>query len=546
MRFFPRFEVASGPSVSASVETTYKPKQAMSSVLDEVVDGVEPAPDMVSIMTGSAAPFLLSLDVGTSGVRVGLFDDQGNEIKGAQVRSRRRSVSQNGFGELDADAIVEEVLETIDELLALSFSTSISIEAVAISTFWHSLIGVDSAGLPTTPLLTWADTRAAKMASNLRAELNEREIHARTGCRFHPSYWPAKLQWLKRERAEAFGLTHRWLGFAEYLGLRLFDDATSSVSMASATGLFNQRTLEWDWDLVSALNIAPDSLPKIRAASAQPQLAVNFATRWPALASARLMAVIGDGAANNIGAGSCTKDKLALMVGTSGAMRVVFEGEAPIELPPALWSYRVDHRRAVVGGALSDGGGLYRWLTDSFAIDAYPDEIERRLAAIEPDSHGLTILPFWSGERSTGWSAEARGAIIGLTQKTTTVEILRAALESIAYRFALIASSLDTIAPGATIVATGNALRSSPVWLQIIADVLGRSVMFGGSPEASIRGAALLALEAVGKIATIENVPVSVDEIFEPDMTRYARYQEGLMRQEEMYDRLIDGRISTR
>jgi gluconokinase len=82
-------------------------------------------------------------------------------------------------------------------------------------------------------------------------------------------------------------------------------------------------------------------------------------------------------------------------------------------------------------------------------------------------------------------------------------------------------------------------LRSSPVWLQIIADVLGRPVMFGGSPEASIRGAALLALEAVGKIGNIEAVPISVDAVFEPDMRRHARYQEGLARQEELYDRLF-------
>ena len=99
--------------------------------------------------------------------------------------------------------------------------------------------------------------------------------------------------------------------------------------------------------------------------------------------------------------------------------------------------------------------------------------------------------------------------------------------------------ALDEIAPGAVIVATGNALRSSPVWLQIIADVLGRPVMFGGTPEASIRGAALLALEALGTIVNLEAVSVSVDEVFEPDMRRHARYREGLARQQELYERLF-------
>jgi gluconokinase len=132
-----------------------------------------------------------------------------------------------------------------------------------------------------------------------------------------------------------------------------------------------------------------------------------------------------------------------------------------------------------------------------------------------------------------------RGTIFGLRQQTTPVEIMRATLESIAYRFALIARALDQIAPGAAIFASGNALRSSPVWLQIIADVLGRPLMFGGTAEASIRGAALLALEAVGKIATIEEDSVAVEQVFEPDMTRHARYQQGLARQEELYERLF-------
>ena len=197
----------------------------------------------------------------------------------------------------------------------------------------------------------------------------------------------------------------------------------------------------------------------------------------------------------------------------------------------------------VEGGELfrfgGNGGGLVKWLSKSLNVDTGAAALQKELAALEPDAHGLTILPFWSGERSPGWSADARGTIFGLRQQTTSIEIMRASLESIAYRFSLIARALDQIAPGAAIFASGNALRSSPVWLQIIADVLGRPLMFGGTAEASIRGAALLALEAVGKIATIEKDSIAVEQVFEPDMTRHALYQEGLARQEELYERLF-------
>ena len=476
--------------------------------------------------------FLLSIDVGTSGVRAALFDERGAAVPGAQARNRRAFTSVSDFAELDADQIVAEVIKTIDELLA-NFAGRIDL--IAISAFWHSLIGVDAAGLATTPLLTWADTRAAQFANVLRENFDEREIHARTGCRFHPSYWPAKLQWLRHEHHEKFLNTRCWLGFAEYLCLRLFGDVATSISMASATGLFNQRECDWDWNFVPELGIVPDTLPEIKT-QLSARLSHSFASRWPALAEARLVTIVGDGAANNIGAGCSRKDRIALMIGTSGAMRVAFAGEPPVEVAPALWSYRVNQRHVVVGGALSDGGGLVQWLTESLKLDR--DVLQSEVAALGPDAHGLTVLPFWSGERSTGWSSDARGGILGLRQRTTPVEIVRATLEAIAYRFALIARALDDVAPNATIFASGNALRSSPVWLQIIADVLGRPLLFGGTSEASIRGAALLALEAVGKIGTIEEDSIAIEQVFEPDLTRHVRYQQGLARQEELYKRL--------
>jgi len=477
---------------------------------------------------------LLSIDVGTSGARAALFDERCEEV--GSVRSRRAAASASDFVELDADAIVDEVVKTVDDLL--THSVYGQIDFIAISAFWHSLVGVGANGIATTPLLTWADTRAAQDAVELRSRFNELEIHTRTGCRLHASYWPAKLLWLERERPEQFRDTRCWLGFAEYLCLRLTRETLTSISMASATGLFDQRECDWDWDFVDALRIPRERLPEVKT-QIDLRLSSAFSRRWPALAAARLVTTVGDGAANNIGAGCSTKNKIALMIGTSGAMRVVYRGEPPAEISPALWSYRASPQHVVIGGALSDGGGLVQWLSESLNLDSDHKALQREIATLEPDAHGLTVLPFWSGERSTGWSANARGGILGLQQKTTPVEIICATLESIAYRFALIARALNQVAPGATIVASGNALRSSPAWLQIIADVLGRPLALGGTAEASIRGAALLALEAVGKIGAIEEESIAVEQVFEPDITRHARYQQALARQEELYKQIF-------
>ena len=513
--------------------------------MDEIAfDGIpELDPFLISaaLRTEPEPPIVLGLDIGTSGVRAMLFDGRGDEIESAGVQlSDDLYQALSSGSDADADALIYHVLRAIDLLLELSADRVSRVNLVAISCFWHSLVGINTEGIAITPVFGWADTRAARVAEQLRRSLDERKFHQRTGCRFHPSYWPAKLKWLRAERGDLYQAVASWMSFAEYLQHRLFAETEVSVSMASGTGLLNQQTCEWDDDLLQQLELGAGKLPAI----AQPgrtftMLGDEYALRWPALSSAQWFPAIGDGAANNIGAGCVTPESALLMIGTSGAMRIAYEGGPPPLLPSELWCYRVDRRRIVVGGALSDGGSLYRWMRQTLAISQDEDDIEHALAAMKPDMHGLAILPFWAGERSTGWSALARGAILGLTSNTKPIDILRAAMEAIAYRFASIAEALDSLAPQASVFAAGNALLASPCWTQIIADVLGRTTTLSTTREASCRGAALLALEVVGKIDSVANLAAPRGHVFNPDMVQHERYRAARQRQQKAYDDLI-------
>ena len=515
----------------------------MSNVLDEVVEGLEPWSGLLPVLVGSRRPAVLALDIGSSGVRAALFDEQGREVEGTSVRANYLRETSD-LATFDAETLLEQVAQTLDTLFAKLPESTTRIELIAVSCFWHSLVGVDAVGRATTPVLGWADPRGAAAVYQLRAEFDEAKTHARTGCRFHSSYWPAKLRRLRNEEPEIFQATTRWLSFAEYLSLHFFGETAISVSMASGTGLLNQSTCEWDDELITALGISVASLPEI----AGPQqsfrgLTSAYAMRWPQLSEARMFPAVGDGAANSIGSGCQSTEKVALMIGTSGAMRVCFAGKPPDQLPPELWCYRANRERILIGGALSDGGGLYNLIKESLLQTEDFRTIESELELLTPDDHGLTVLPFWAGERSTGWNPDARGAILGLTLQTRPSEILRAAMEAIAYRFALIAGALEPFAPGATVVASGNALRSSPTWVQILADVLGRRVAVSETSEASMRGAALLALEAAGKIESVEKSSVAFSEsaetAFEPNMRHHALYQDGLARQQRIYQKLF-------
>ena len=517
----------------------------MSTVIDEVAleDSLEINPSLLAafLRADTDGPVVLAFDLGTSGVRAALFDARGKEIEGSQAALASGFHSELGTGsDANADALVSFVAQAIDVAVARAEIFVSRIDYVAASCFWHSLVGVDDAGRAVTPLLGWADTRAADAVTELRSRFDESEAHPRTGARFHPSYWPAKLLWLSSNRGELFRKVNRWLSFSDYLFLQLFGDATTSVSMASATGLFDQRKCEWDGELMATLGIAAEQLPPL-ASSGQivKGLREEYALRWPLLDRAAWFPAIGDGAANNIGAGCVDSTRASLMIGTSGAMRVLFAGSPPQSLPSELFCYRADRDRVVIGGALSDGGGLHAWMKDTLLLNYDDDEMETSLALMEPDAHGLTVLPFWSGERATGWSASARGAIIGLTASTKPIEILRAAMEAVSYRFALLDRALDPVAPNAIVVASGNALLASRLWTQMMADVIGRRIELSRPREASCRGAALLALETIGTIGSIEIVQSEPGEIFAPDLTRHEAYARAIARQQTLYERLI-------
>ena len=156
-----------------------------------------------------------------------------------------------------------------------------------------------------------------------------------------------------------------------------------------------------------------------------------------------------------------------------------------------------------------------------------------------PVGAGLVFLPFLGGERSPGWRDEARGSLVGLTLSTRPVEIVRAALESIAYRLCLIYRLMEPhLSPRHEIIGGGAGLLSSPAWLRILADVLGRRVTPCAEPEVTGRGTALLALESLGLVPDLAEVPPKMGKSYDPDPARRRRHLEAMERHLDLYQRL--------
>jgi len=480
----------------------------------------------------------LALDAGSSSVRAALYDEQGTPVPDTLCQvDTDLTMRHGGVAVIDAEAMRLALEQAIDGTLSSGAAQGLEIAVVGMTTFWHSLVALDGQGRPLTPVLSWADTRSEPDANVLRERLDDDAIHQRTGCILHPSYLPAKLHWLRRDEPELFARSATFVSFAQYCTGIWLGTLASSVSMASGSGIFNGKTCEWDAELSELLGVRPDQLGEILTdPELLPPVQPAYASRWPALKHVPWRAPIGDGVASNIGAGCIGADRLALMVGTSGALRRCEPARLDERIPPGLWRYRLDRAYTVPGGALSNGGSVYAWLQETLRLPSGA-ECEAELARREPGQHGLVVLPFFVGERSLGWVGDATAMISGLKQHTTPLDIFHAAIEAVTYRFAALVNALSR--GDETIVTTGGGLRNSPAWLQMLADAFGRPIVSSAVEESSARGAALVALRDAGIVnrTHLRNAPLS--QVYEPRPAFHERHLDGLWRQQSFYDREV-------
>jgi gluconokinase len=484
---------------------------------------------------------VLTIDVGSSSLRANLFTEDARQLTEFDAQHAYDTRLPAGSGvEIDPQVLFDCLFSTIDKTLALAGSRATQIAGVGTCSLVSNVMGIDRAGKPTTPIYTWADTRPSEDAARLRSELHEVDLRERTGsAAIHTSYLPARLRWLQRTQPDAYARTATWITLGDWLQLRLFGRIGQSLSVAAWGGLLNRHSLRWDADLLAHLGIGPDRLPPlVGAGHALSGLRVPYAGRWPALRDVPWLPCVADGVASNLGSGCLLPDEVAVQIGTSGAMRAVVPG-TPEHVPPGLWCYRVDGASSLLGGALSEGGNLFEWLRETLRIDDWR-AAEQEAAALPPDSHGLTLLPFVAGERSPGWHAEARATISGLTLQTRPADIIRAAQEAIAYRLAQVFGLLRAaLPPVRRVVASGGALLSTTGWMQMLADVLNCPVTASLEPQASSRGAAMLVIRHLGLVADLSALPASLGQTYQPDADRHQAYKRGMERQQELYDALV-------
>jgi gluconokinase len=445
----------------------------------------------------------------------------------------------DGGVEIDPETLLAFTITCLDQLHRQMSDAGKTATAVAISAFWHSCLGVGADGGPTTPILHLFDTRSREQVKELRKQFDPEQIRERTGAVLHTSYWPAKLLWFKETQPANFERTAQWISFGDYLFRKLHGKSAESLSMVSGSGLWKQHDGDYDMDLLRAAGIRVEQLASINLLDKPVvKLLPEYAKRWPLLDGIPWCPAYGDGACDSIGSGCANEDRFVLMIGTSGAMRVVVNSADAITIPSGLWCYRADRKRFVLGGSLSNGGEVYRWATRTLNL---PPDPERHIAGRRPGTHGLTVLPYLMGERSPYWRSDLRGAITGITIATTPLDILQAALEGVSLLFKQIYSILTQTYPvPREVVASGGALLASKTWVQMMTEAIGRPIVTCLEQEASSRGAALIAAEQLGMIDSLDDVSMTMGEKFSPDPQNTKIYNQMLSRDLKLFHALFE------
>ena len=457
--------------------------------------------------------YLLGVDVGTTTTKAVLYDENATII-GHFSKGYPLYRDPQGMAEQDPEEILAAVETVIREAVSQADLEKGQLLGVSFSTANQSLLLLDKYFHPLTRIITWADTRACHVASQLKGSSVGKSIYQTTGTPIHPMSPLTKLIWLQKEHPELFHKMTYVADIKSYIFWRLFKKFKVDISVASCTGLMDIHFGKWDKEALKVAGISEDQLPEIVEPTAQETTMVEEERRKMGI-SPETPFVYGafDGALSNIGVGATTANQVAITIGTSAAVRVMTDHPV-IDPKERLFCYAVDRKHWLVGGPLNNGGDIFQWATHQLVdqevlekekFDRYT--LANRIIKDTPaGAHGLLFHPYLGGERAPIWNANARGDFFGLTVLHTRADMLRAVLEGINLNIALVFETVTSLVGKPAIVTATGGFARSVVWRQMLADVLDYQVNVPDAFESGCLGAVNLLMQSLGMVKGYQSV----------------------------------------
>jgi xylulokinase len=418
----------------------------------------------------------VGLDVGTSGVKALAISETGEVIGRAEV-GYGLSTPRPGWAEQDP---ADWWRATQEALAALAVG---EVAGIGLSGQMHGLVALDAAGEVIRPAILWNDQRTAAECREIEERVGFDRLVELTGNRALTGFTAPKLLWMRRHEPDAYARIARIMLPKDYVRLRLCGEHAIDVADASGTLLFDVARRRWSDEVLDALEIPREWLPRVLES---PEVSGETAAGVPVAAGA------GDQAAGALGVGAVEPGPASVVLGTSG---VVFSALDAYRADPQarvhVFCHAVPQRWHAMGVMLSAAGSL-QWFRSALAPGVEYDALLQEAARWDPGAEGLTFLPYLAGERTPHADPDARGAFAGLSLRHDRGAMARAVLEGVAFG---LRDCLDVVREVGAAPELGRASGGgarSELWLKIVASALELPLERVAVEEGAAYGAALL------------------------------------------------------
>lgn len=490
-------------------------------------------------MSEPSHEFVLGVDIGTTGCKtMAVAPDY--RVLAEGFAAYPVLSSRPTYAEQDPTLVVKQTLFAARECLSQVPGAP---RAICFGGALHSLVPVDVSDHPLMSALTWADNRSSSQIPNLKERIDPHALYLRTGCPLHPMYPLAKIHWLRDTAPEIFRATRRLVSIKECVTHAWTGEWVADSGVASGSGLLNLASRDWDPRATALVGIDLAQLSPVRSPiTLAGELRAQIADELGIPRDTRVVLGGSDAAFSNVGVGALSPAILVVMIGSSGAVRVITR-DPMLDADERTWCYLFDESRYLVGGAINNGGLVLRWFADHFVgpdISNAEELLVSEAARVRPGAEGLIFLPFLAGERSPGWNSDARGVLFGLALHHGRQHVARALLESVAYRIRSVLEAVeDVVQPAVEIRASGGFLRS-PLWVQILCDVLGRQIRVPNTGNTSALGAALWAWHVCGALDSLDSLErtIPIERVVQPHDDRHALYTQLYDLYRDLYTKL--------
>jgi xylulokinase len=495
--------------------------------------------------------YLLAHDTGTGGDKAVLTDLQGRVIH-SSYRPYPVHYPRAEWAEQDPEELWQAVAATTRTVLEESGIEPAQILGVGISAQMFNLLPVDEACRPVSPMLSWLDLRSTAQADRILSGDTPSFLFQHTGNIPTAKDIIPKILWLKEERPDLWARTWKLLDCKEYIIFRLTGKVATDWHGASVYFLFDPQRKAWSEAACLRLGIPvemlPDAYPCTQVIG---EVTPQAAQATGLLAGTPVVICAGDVAVAQSGSGANAVGKAHLSVGTATWVGLSIAPFVNDPVKPFWGLNHIDPSRWILAGEMETGGGALMWFRDAFCQEeAHQAEqsglstyqvLSQMADSVEPGSDRLLFAPWLSGERAPVLDHYARGAWIGLALSHTRAHLARAVMEGVAYHMRWICESIESLGlPIGAINAIGGG-STSPVWSQIMSDVLGRPLHIVEHPlEAGAMGAALTVAVGMGVYPDMDAVDglIRIHHTVEPRPALARRYGRMYEEYREVYDAL--------